>query len=52
MAILNFETENWHLVTDSDIQEPQIVDVNQQLDALLTDRRSSFPMEDDISPTN
>ena len=47
MASLDFNTENWHLVTDD--QEMQVTDINQQLDDLLMDRSSSFPMDDDIS---
>jgi len=47
MASLDFNIENWHLVTDD--QEMQVTDINQQLDDLLMDRSSSFPMDDDIS---
>ena len=47
MASLDFNTENWHLVTDD--QEMQVTDINQRLDDLLMDRSSSFPMDDDIS---
>ena len=47
MASLNFNIENWHLVTDD--QEMQVTDINQRLDDLLMDRSSSFPMDDDIS---
>ena len=52
MLYLNLNNENWHLVTESDSQEPQLIDINQELDELLTDRQSSFPMENDISYTN
>ncbi len=47
MASLDFNIENWHLVTDD--QEMQVTDINQRLDDLLMDRSSSFPMDDDIS---
>ena len=47
MASLDFNIENWHLVTDD--QELQVTDINQRLDDLLMDRSSSFPMDDDIS---
>lgn len=50
MASLDFNIENWHLVTDD--QELQVTDINQRLDDLLMDRSSSFPMDDDISQTN
>ena len=50
MASLDFNIENWHLVTDD--QEMQVTDINQRLDDLLMDRSSSFPMDDDISQTN
>ena len=47
MASLDFNIENWHLVTDD--QEMQVTDINQRLDDLLMDRSSSFSMDDDIS---
>ena len=47
MASLDFNIENWHLVTDD--QEMQVTDINQRLDDLLMDRSSRFPMDDDIS---
>ncbi len=50
MASLDFNIENWHLVTDD--QELPVTDINQRLDDLLMDRSSSFSMDDDISQTN
>tara|TARA_Y100000741_G_scaffold251542_1_gene193490 strand:- start:113 stop:313 length:201 start_codon:yes stop_codon:yes gene_type:complete len=47
MASLDFNIENWHLVTDD--QELPVTDINQRLDDLLMDRSSSFSMDDDIS---
>jgi hypothetical protein len=54
MAILNFETENWHLVRDSDNEdkEKSMLDINQELDVLLTDRNASFFTDSSISYTN